>query len=209
MKSVLFKRLLWGLLLLPVMLQAKEYKEGVEYIKLATPVPTQNAEKIEVQEFFWYGCPHCFQFEPKLAAWVKNKPANVEFVRMPAPLNPNWMPHTKTYYALEAMGRGDEFHVEIFNAMHVAKLKLFTPEAIADFLAQKGVDRTKFLDSYNSFAVNMRARKAEQLGNQYKITGVPALTVNGKYLISTNQSGGFDEVLNILSYLVNKEAAAK
>lgn len=209
MKSVLFKRLLWGLLLLPVMLQAKEYKEGVEYIKLATPVPTQNAEKIEVQEFFWYGCPHCFQFEPKIAAWVKNKPANVEFVRMPAPLNPNWMPHTKTYYALEAMGRGDEFHVEIFNAMHVAKLKLFTPEAIADFLAQKGVDRTKFLDSYNSFAVNMRARKAEQLGNQYKITGVPALTVNGKYLINTNQTGGFDEVLNILSYLVNKEAAAK
>lgn len=209
MKSVLFKRLLWGLLLLPVMLQAKEYKEGVEYIKLATPVPTQNAVKIEVQEFFWYGCPHCFQFEPKLAAWVKNKPANVEFVRMPAPLNPNWMPHTKTYYALEAMGRGDEFHVEIFNAMHVAKLKLFTPEAIADFLAQKGVDRTKFLDSYNSFAVNMRARKAEQLGNQYKITGVPALTVNGKYLINTNQTGGFDEVLNILSYLVNKEAAAK
>jgi protein dithiol oxidoreductase (disulfide-forming) len=209
MKSVLFKRLLWALLLLPAMLQAKEYKEGVEYIKLATPVPTQNAEKIEVQEFFWYGCPHCFQFEPKLAAWVKNKPANVEFVRMPAPLNPNWMPHTKTYYALEAMGRGDEFHVEIFNAMHVAKLKLFTPEAIADFLAQKGVDRTKFLDSYNSFAVNMRARKAEQLGNQYKITGVPALTVNGKYLINTNQTGGFDEVLNILSYLVSKEAAAK
>ena len=209
MKSVFIKRLIWVLLLLPVMLQAKEYKEGVEYIKLATPVPTQNADKIEVQEFFWYGCPHCFQFEPKIAAWVKSKPANVEFVRMPAPLNPNWMPHTKTYYALEAMGRGDEFHVEIFNAMHVAKLKLFTPEAIADFLAQKGVDRTKFLDSYNSFAVNMRARKAEQLGNQYKITGVPALTVNGKYLINTNQTGGFDEVLNILSYLVNKEAAAK
>jgi protein dithiol oxidoreductase (disulfide-forming) len=209
MKSVFIKRLIWVLLLLPVMLQAKEYKEGVEYIKLATPVPTQNADKIEVQEFFWYGCPHCFQFEPKMAAWVKNKPANVEFVRMPSPLNPNWMAHTKTFYALEAMGRGDEFHVEIFNAMHVAKLKLFTPEAIADFLAQKGVDRTKFLDSYNSFAVNMRARKAEQLGNQYKITGVPAISVNGKYLINTNQTGGFDEVLNILSYLVNKEAAAK
>ena len=209
MKSVFIKRLIWVLLLLPVMLQAKEYKEGVEYIKLATPVPTQNADKIEVQEFFWYGCPHCFQFEPKIAAWVKNKPANVEFVRMPAPLNPNWMPHTKTFYALEAMGRGDEFHVEIFNAMHVAKLKLFTPEAIADFLAQKGVDRTKFLDSYNSFAVNMRARKAEQLGNQYKLTGVPAITVNGKYLINTTQAAGYEEVLNIMTYLVNKEATAK
>ena len=77
MKSVFIKRLFWILLLLPALLQAKEYKEGVDYIKLATPLPTQNAEKIEVQEFFWYGCPHCFQFEPKINAWVKNKPSNV------------------------------------------------------------------------------------------------------------------------------------
>lgn len=209
MKSVLIKRVFWILLLLPAMLYAREYKEGVNYIKLTTPLPTQNADKIEVQEFFWYGCPHCFHFDPKLAAWVKNKPANVEFVRTPAPLNPNWMVHTKTFYALEAMGRGDEFHVDLFNAMHVAKLKLYTPEAIADFLAQKGVDKTKFLETFNSFAVNMRARKAEQLGNQYKITGVPAITVNGKYLINTNQEGGFDEVLNIMTYLVNKEATGK
>jgi protein dithiol oxidoreductase (disulfide-forming) len=207
MKSVFIKRLFWILLLLPLMLQAREYKEGVEYIKLVTPLPTQNADKIEVQEFFWYGCPHCFQLEPKLAAWVKNKPARVEFVRTPAPLNPGWMVHTKTFYALEAMGRGDEFHVDLFNAMHVARIKLHTPEAIADFLAQKGVDKNKFIETFNSFAVNMRARKSEQLGNQYKITGVPALTVNGKYLINTNQEGGYDEVLKILDYLVNKEIA--
>lgn len=209
MKSVFIKRLFWLVLLLPALLQAKEYKEGVEYIKLASPLPTQNADKIEVQEFFWYGCPHCFQLEPKLAAWVKNKPANVEFVRTPAPLNANWMVHTKTFYALEAMGRGEEFHVDLFNAMHVAKLKLYTAEAIADFLAQKGVDKNKFMETFNSFAVNMRARKSEQLGSQYRITGVPALTVNGKYLINTNQAGGFDEVLNILSYLVNKEITGK
>jgi protein dithiol oxidoreductase (disulfide-forming) len=115
--------------------------------------------------------------------------------------------HTKTFYALEAMGRGDEFHVDLFNAIHVARIKLQTPEAIADFLAQKGVDKNKFIETFNSFAVNMRARKSEQLGNQYKITGVPALTVNGKYLINTNQAGGFDEALNILNYLVNKELA--
>lgn len=209
MKSVLIKRVFWVLLLLPALLQAKEYKEGVEYIKLATPLPTQNADKIEVQEFFWYGCPHCFQFEPKLEAWVKNKPANVEFVRTPAPLNPNWMVHTKTFYALEAMGKGDQFHTILFNAIHVEKLKLFTPDAIADFLSTKGVNRAQFLENFNSFAVDARSRRAAQLGNQYKITGVPALSVNGKYLINTNQAGGFDEVLNILSYLVKKEEAGK
>lgn len=209
MKSVLIKRVFWMLLLLPALLQAKEYKEGVEYIKLATPLPTQTGDKIEVQEFFWYGCPHCFQFDPKIEHWVKNKPANVEFVRTPAPLNPNWMVHTKTYYALEAMGKIEQFHTPLFNAMHVTKMKLYTPEAIADFLAQKGVDRKMFLDTFNSFPVDSRSRKAAQLGNQYKVTGVPALTVNGKYLINTNQAGGFDEVLNILNYLVNKESAAK
>ena len=209
MTSVSIKRIFWILLLLPALLQAKEYKEGVEYTKLATPLPTQTGDKIEVQEFFWYGCPHCFQFEPKISAWVKNKPANVEFVRTPAPLNPAWMAHTKTFYALEAMGKGDQFHTELFNAMHVAKLKLFTPESIADFLAQKGVDKTVFLNTLNSFPVDSRARKAAQLGNQYKLTGVPALTVNGKYVINTNQTGGFDEVMNILTYVVNKEIAAK
>lgn len=209
MKLVLIRRLFWILLLLPALLQAKEYKEGVEYTKLATPLPTQNPEKIEVQEFFWYGCPHCFKFDPKIAAWIKTKPANVEFVRTPAPLNPNWMVHTKTYYALEAMGLGEQYHNALFSALHVDKLKLYTAEAVADFLAQKGVDRNKFLDTFNSFAVEMRARKAAQLGNQYKITGVPALTVNGKYLVNTTTEGGFDDALNVVNYLVAKEAAGK
>ena len=209
MKLFSITRLIWMLLLLPVLVFAKDYKEGVEYIKLATPLATQNPDKIEVQEFFWYGCPHCFQFEPKIAAWVKTKPANVEFVRTPAPLNPNWMVHTKTFYALETMGKGDQYHSDLFNAIHVAKLKLYTPEAIADFLAQKGIDRSKFLETMNSFAVEMRARKAAQLGTEYKLSGVPALTVNGKYVVNTNQAGGFDEALEIVNYLVKKESTSK
>ena len=209
MKLFSITRLIWMLLLLPVLVFAKDYKEGVEYIKLATPLATHNPDKIEVQEFFWYGCPHCFQFEPKIAAWVKTKPANVEFVRTPAPLNPNWMVHTKTFYALETMGKGDQYHSDLFNALHVAKLKLYTPEAIADFLAQKGIDRSKFLETMNSFAVEMRARKAAQLGTEYKLSGVPALTVNGKYVVNTNQAGGFDEALEIVNYLVKKESTSK
>ncbi|MDQ1362438.1 MAG: hypothetical protein QG652_298 [Pseudomonadota bacterium] len=209
MKSVSVKRFFWILLLLPALLHAKEYKEGEDYIRLATPLPTQTGDKIEVQEFFWYGCPHCFQFDPKLERWLKNKPANVEFVRTPAPLNPAWMVHTKTFYALDAMGKIDQFHVELFNAMHVARLKLFTQEAIADYLEQKGLDRKKFLDMFNSFPVDSRARKAAQLGSQYKISGVPTLTVNGKYVINTNRTGGFDEALNVLTYVVNKEIEAK
>lgn len=209
MKLSGIKTLLALALLLPSLLQAKEYKEGVEYTRLATPIATQTGDKIEVLEFFWYGCPHCFQFEPKIHAWVKNKPANVEFVRMPAPLNPQWGVHTKMFYALEAMGKGDQYHSDIFNAIHVNKQKLFTQETIADFLAQKGVDKTKFEETVKSFAVEMRGRKAAQLGNQYHLSGVPTLTVNGKYVINMKEAGGFDGALAVLDYLVSKESAGK
>ena len=209
MKSVFIKRVFWVLLLMPLLLQAREFKAGTDYIQLATPVATQNPDKIEVQEIFWYGCPHCYQFEPKINAWVKNKPANVAFVRTPAPLNPNWMVHTKTYYALEAMGKGEQYHSDIFSALHVEKLKLYTPEAVADFLVKKGLDRAKFLETFGSFAVEMRASKAAQIGKQYRVTGVPALTVNGKYLVNTNLPGGFDEALAVVNYLVEKEKLGK
>ena len=209
MKSVFIKRVLWVLLLMPLLLQAREFKAGTDYTQLATPVATQNPDKIEVQEFFWYGCPHCYQFEPKINAWVKNKPASVEFVRTPAPLNPNWMVHTKTYYALETMGKGEQYHSDIFSALHVEKMKLYTPEAMADFLEKKGLDRAKFLETFASFAVEMRASKAAQIGKQYRVSGVPALTVNGKYLVSTNKPGGFDEALAVVNYLVEKEKLGK
>ena len=208
MQSVWFKRILWMFILLPTLAVAKNYNEGTSYTRLADDVPTESGGKIEVLEFFWYGCPHCFQFEPVLAKWKKSKPDNVHFVRVPVPLNPKWMVHTKTYYALELMGKGEQYHQALFEAMHVKRQKLFTLPAITSFLESQGVDVKAFNDAYNSFAVEMRARKAMQLGQSYKLGGVPMLTVNGKYVVSGQLAGSFTEMINITNFLIDKEAKA-
>lgn len=202
----LFTGLLTVLLLLPGTSSARSYDEGIEYKKLDKPVNTQTGDKIEILEFFWYGCPHCFQFEPTLEKWKKSLPANVELVRLPAPLNPRWMVHTKTYYTLQSMGEGEQHHSALFRAMHVDKKRLFTKDAIANFLADRGVDKAKFLANFDSFAVEMRARQALQLGQEYKISGVPALAVNGKYLISAAEAGGYQGMVDIADYLIQKES---
>lgn len=184
---------------------AKDYDEGIDYNKLSKQQTTDSGNKIEVLEFFWYGCPHCYQFEPTLSKWLKNKPDNVSFIRIPAPLNPNWMVHTKAYYTLELMGQGEKFHEDIFKAMHEKKMRLNTPQAIADFLATRGVDKKAFEDSFDSFAVEMRARKAMQLSRDYKLNGVPLLAVNGKYTVSASQAGGYKQMIDITNHLIKQE----
>ncbi|MDH5473543.1 MAG: thiol:disulfide interchange protein DsbA/DsbL, partial [Gammaproteobacteria bacterium] len=121
------------------------------------------------------------------------------------PLNPNWMVHTKTYYALELMGKGEAFHEDLFKAMHVQKLRLTTLAEIVDFLGTKGVDKKAFEDTFNSFGVEMRARKAMQLSRDYKLNGVPMLAVNGKYTISATQAGGYKKMIDITNHLIGKE----
>lgn len=198
--------LLGLLLLLPALSQAANYTEGKSYTKLAQPVPTQSGDKVEVLEFFWYGCPHCFSFEPTLASWKKNLPGNVNFIRVPAPLNPRWMPQTRTYYTLQVMGEGEKHHEAIFNAMHVKKMKLRDKDSIADFLETQGVDKKVFLSTFNSFAVEMRVKQAMQLGKKYKVNGVPMLAVNGKYTISGSQAGSFKGMVNTANHLIKVES---
>jgi len=185
--------------------QAATYTEGKNYTRLAKEVTTESGDKVEVLEFFWYGCPHCYKFEPTIARWKKNIPSNVRFIRIPAPLNPSWMPHTKAYYALELMGKGEQYHEALFNEIHVKRKKLYDMAAITRFLASQGVDEKAFTSSVNSFAVEMRARKAMQLSRDYKLSGVPMMAVNGKYTISAQQAGGFKQLIEITNYLVNKE----
>ena len=205
MKFIQHIGLLSILLLLPSLSSAKNYDEGIEYKKLSQPVNTQTGTKIEVLEFFWYGCRHCFSFEPALKKWKKTLPANVQFVRMPSPLNPRWMVHTKTYYSLQTMGEAEKHHEAIFQAMHVQKKRLLSKEAVADFLATRGIDKKSFLANFDSFAVEMRARQALQLGQDYKVSGVPLLAINGKYTISAADAGGYDAMINVADYLIKKE----
>ena len=201
------KKLLILLFLLvnSAVLQAAGYTEGVEY-KALPPQPTDTGEKIEVLEFFWYGCPHCYTFEPYIKAWKKTKPDNVEFLRVPAIFRPDWEIQARTYYALTNMGVIEDMHEKIFAAIHNDKKKLNKKATLTDFVVKNGVDRKKFEEEYNSFSVDTMVRKAKKKQTAYKIQGVPSIVVNGKYLSSASMSGSYDNLVKILDYLVAKES---
>jgi thiol:disulfide interchange protein DsbA len=167
------------------------FVEGRHYVRLGTPQPVlAPAGKIEVVEFFWYGCPHCNAFEPSLEAWARTLPPDVMFRRMPVAFRSQHEVHQRLYFALEAMGQLENIHRRVFAAIHVDRQTLDRPEAIADFMAKNGVDRTKFLEVFDSFSVQSKARQARQLTEGYKIDGVPALGIHGRFYTSPSLVGG-------------------
>lgn len=172
---------------------------GRDYTLVTPPQPTASGNKIEVLEFFWYGCIHCYHLESPLKAWLKRKPADVEFRYVPAAFDSSWLPLARAFYALEAMGVTAKYHEDIFSAIHRDKQKalLSDPRAMADWLGGKGLDKQKFLDTYNSFAVNSRTQRTMDLTRSYDIPGTPALVVNGKYLTGPSMMVGSD---NNVSY---------
>ncbi|MCG6937982.1 MAG: thiol:disulfide interchange protein DsbA/DsbL [Gammaproteobacteria bacterium] len=202
------KKLLVFLLLFvnSAFLYAADYSEGTHYKKLHEQQPTSTGDKIEVLEFFWYGCPHCYHFEPFIKAWNKDKAANVEFVRVPAIFRPDWEVQARAYYALSNMGVIEDVHEKIFEAIHKYKQHLNTMQAMADFLEKKGVNRDQFINEFNSFSVDGMVRKAKKKQQGYKIEGVPAVAVNGKYLTSGSMAGSYDNLIKIINYLVEIES---
>ena len=186
---------------------AEPYVEGKDYLTVSNT--TQTGDKIEVLEFFWYGCPHCFAFEPSVQKWLKTKSDEVEFVRLPAVFRPSWKVHARTYYALEMMGILEELHTKIFSAMHNKKMKLDTLNSMSGFLQRQNVDKKKFLDAYNSFAVETKLRKAIKKLKDYNVRGVPAVAINGKYYVSASAAGSYQRLIDIINFLIKKEMAAK
>jgi protein dithiol oxidoreductase (disulfide-forming) len=184
---------------------ADEFKEGVEY-KAIEPQPTSSGDKVEVLEFFWYGCPHCYAFEPTLENWLKNKPANVEFTRIPAAFRPSWILHARLYYALEILGQDKKVSLEVFDYLHKQRRKLDTIDTILDFVSKHGIDRSEFLDTMNSFAVETRIRKSQKLQKDYAIDGVPAIAINGKYIVTGSMAGNYDNMIKVMDYLIAKES---
>lgn len=178
--------------------------EGTHYVKLSQPVPTASSGKVEVVEFFSYACPHCNAFEPTLEAWTKKLPADVAFRRAPVPFLQNAENFQKLYFALEAMGQVDALQRKIFYAIHGERQRLDKPADIAAFLAKQGVDSAKFMDVFNSFSVQTKVRQAGQLSEAYKIDGVPALGVQGRYYTSVSLAGGPDKALAVVDYLVQR-----
>ena len=186
---------------------AASYEEGKHYKRVDQPRTIDDGDKVEVLEFFWYGCPHCYSFEPHLNKWKNAKPDNVEFVRIPATFQPLWMLHARAYYALQMLGAGDKIHPKFFSEIHNNKNYLKTVDALSKFVEQHGVNRSEFVDAMNSFAVETQVRKAQKLVNDYNLSGVPSITVNGKYLISASMAGSYDNMIKIMNYLIEKETA--
>ena len=201
-----------ALILLPLLffmaatVNAETYEEGKHY-KRVDQDKTVDGGKIEVLEFFWYGCPHCYSFEPHLSKWKESKPDNVEFVRVPATFQPLWITHARAYYALQMLGEGEKIHPKFFSEIHNNKNYMKTFDALAVFVQKNGVERSEFIDAMNSFSVESSVRKARKLVDDYQITGVPAVAVNGKYLISASMAGSYDNMIKIINYLIEKESA--
>ena len=183
--------------------QAAAPTSGKEYQVLKAPQPVAPG-KIEVTEFFWYGCPHCFDFEPELEAWVSKQGKDVVFKRVPVAFRDDLLPHTKIFYALESLGKLDAMHSKVFSAMHVDRKRMLDPNEIADFMAKNGIDRKAFLDAYNSFSVTTNSQRANKIADAYKVDGVPTMVVQGKYVTSPSIAGTKGAAIQTLDYLVGQ-----
>lgn len=178
------------------------------YAVVSPPQPTLGGGKIEVLEFFWYGCPHCYRFNPVLEEWRKNLPDDVVFRPVAAVINSSWSNHARAYFAAEALGVVDKFHDALFDALHKQKRRIIKLDDLADFAAEQGIDREKFLDTMTSFAVETKLRRSQQMARSYKINGVPTMTIAGKYVTSGSLAGSHENVIKVMNQLIEKERAA-
>jgi thiol:disulfide interchange protein DsbA len=179
-------------------------KDGAQFTTLKSPKPTAEPGKVEVLEFFSYGCPHCFAFEPALEPWRSHLPADVAFRRMPVPFLANAPNFQRTYFALEALGQLDRAHRKVFDAVHLQHKSLATPAEIADVVAAAGVDRAKFLDAFNGFTMQANVARANAAAKDYDIESVPTLVVGGRYVTSPAQAGGTEQALATVDQLVQR-----
>jgi thiol:disulfide interchange protein DsbA len=184
--------------------QSPKIEEGFDYRVLPIPQPIEVKGKVEVIEFFWYGCPHCYDFEPELTAWIKRQPKDVILRRVPVAFRDDFMPHSQLFYALETMGKGDALNEKVMYAMHKENKRLMNENEIADWVATQGIDRNTFLATYRSFAVVSKARAAKQLADAYRIDGVPTIVMQGRYVTSPSIAGTKAKALLVMDYLEQK-----
>jgi len=183
------------------------FVEGKDYQLITPPVKTSQPDKVVVTEIFWYGCPHCFRFEPYAERLADELPEGAVFEQVPSSLNPRWMEHARAYYSFELMGVLDETHRQFFDAIHLKRLRLDNVDAIAQFVAAQGLDEKMFREYYYSFPVETRIRKNNQKESRYGHRGVPAVVVNGRYLVTASLAGSNDRMFEIINFLVGKELA--
>lgn len=195
---------------LGVQAQGKPPAEGKDYLLLSKPAPSEAPSgQIEVVEFFWYSCPHCNEFEPQLEAWAAKAPKDVSLRRVPVSFRPDFEPQQRLYYVLEALGKLSALHKKVFYAIHVEKQTLNTADLVTAWAQKQGIDKAKFTELYNSFPVNMKARKATQLQEAFMVDGVPALGVDGRYYTSGSLAGNMARALTVTDHLLTLARSSK
>lgn len=192
------------LLLVGVMPARADLVVGRDYAVLSPAQPVSSGDKIEVIEFFWYGCPHCHDLHPHLKKWVKQLPKDVEFRYQPTVFRDSWAPGARIHYALEALGQADRLADDVYDAIHLDRLDLGNEQVLFDWVAKRGIERQKFIDAYNSFAVQGKVAKARQMSRDYQLRGVPAIVVDGKYLTAGSFTGSAEGTVAVLDQLVKK-----
>jgi len=200
----------WLLYLWLVPILAIATEESLNYQLVTPPVPTlsQLPGRVEVVEMFWYGCPHCLHFEPILSTWVQHRPANVDFIRIPAIFQDAWEPLARAFYTAEVLGILDRIHDPLFQAVQVQHRKLDSDETLRTFFVEQGVTAENFDRVFRSFGVETRVRRAKDLSRRYGIDGVPSIIVNGTYRTSGTLTGGLEKIPPVIDALIQKESAA-
>ena len=189
---------------------APAYEEGVHYHRLPVAVDTRNPERIEVVEVFGYACIHCYRFDPIVEEWRSDLPDDVEFLRVPAVFNDTWALFARMFYAAEVLGVGEEMHMPLFEAIHQQGLDIRRIETAAElFEFEAGVAPEDFTAALDSFSVATRLKQADAQGRLYRVTGVPALVVNGEYRIDSGDAGGYEEMLRVADFLIDMERTAQ
>ena len=186
--------------------QIEKFIAGTHYIELSAPANTNDSSKVEVLEVFWYGCSHCFRFEPLIANWEAVMPADVDFGRFPAIWNGLMEVHAQVYYTAEAMDALDVVHEHVFNAINIEGNRLQNEGQIGALFAKYGINEDDFTKSFNSFSVRTKVNQAKQRMEAYEIRSTPNMIVNGKYLVATGQSVSTQaDMLEVVDFLVEKE----
>jgi thiol:disulfide interchange protein DsbA len=192
---------------LPISASSPLMAQAGQYNLIEPPQSTANPEKIEVLEYFWFGCPHCFAFEPAINEWAENKPDDVDFVRHAPPLNRGWTAHSEAFYSAQALGITDKMFDELFNAIHRERKPLRDRKSISKWVSGLGVDvdQDKMYETMKSFAVNAKIRQAMQIASASRVNAVPTVVVNGKYLSTVSMAGGHKQLINLINELIEKE----
>jgi len=193
----------------PLLATAQTYVEGENYDLISPAVRTADPAKIEVVEFFWYGCGHCYNFEPLITAWKKTLADDVDFNGSPAIWNKPMELHARAFYTAQVLGVLDKMHPVLFQAMNVDHKRLATEEEIQELFVANGVSAEDFSKAFESFGVTSQVKQASARAKAAKITGTPALMVDGKYHVSTRKAGSQADMLKVSDFLIEKERAAK